>query len=247
MNALCVLLLAVVWFLTPSGITVGFSPFLSDYRILLAVGAVSTSGLVASFMGQYAYLNERIGVIAPFGEMGRVLTIVAGFFIFSGKSATTFVFALAAGLAILATSVDFKNFSVNRYCGALAASGVLRAFAAVCSVWILSKIASVTFASSDVLFATAVTAVFAFREGFPKYDRDSYVRMGKGFFASDVLWLVSYLISLFLVQNLGIVTASLLGMSAMVATVVYGRFFLKERIGGKTWALAAFVASCVLA
>jgi drug/metabolite transporter (DMT)-like permease len=224
-----------------------FSPLVRDPLLLAAVLSVSVAGIVSGGVSQYAYANEKIGVLAPFGEMGRILTVIAGFALFSNTSLIAFGAALLAGIAVMGASVDFKNFSVNRYCGAMAASGLLRAYVAVCSGWVLARLEAVPFTLADVAFASAVTFFFARREGIPKIPRSGYLQMGKVFLLNDALWLIAYLISLFLLKELGVVVASLLGMIAMVATVAYGRFVLGERPDGKTWALASFVAACVVA
>lgn len=53
-----------------------FSPYVREPLLFaLAVGA-SLAGIGASLAGQYAYSNERAGVLAPYSETGRLLTIV---------------------------------------------------------------------------------------------------------------------------------------------------------------------------
>ncbi len=239
--ALLVLVLAFV-----PGESANFSP-LSDPFLLAVVFSVSASGMASAVIGQYAYANERIGTLAPYGETGRILTILGGFALFSGTSFLSFACALLAGLAIMAASVDFRNFSVNRYCAALAASGILRAYSALCAGWIVLRLDAVPFVAADLAAATVVTFGLVWREGFPKgLPGAAFAHMGKWFLANDAIWFVSYLISLFLLKDLGVVVTSLLGMVAMVATVAYGRFVLGERPESKTWALAAFVATCVV-
>ncbi len=53
-----------------------FSPYVSEPLLLLLAAGASLAGIGSSLAGQYAYSNERAGVLAPYSETGRLFTIV---------------------------------------------------------------------------------------------------------------------------------------------------------------------------
>lgn len=124
-NSFASILLLGLWAVAfPFGgfVSLDLSPYFSDPILLLLGVTASLAGIGSSLAGQYAYSNERAGVLAAYSETGRLLTIVAGFFIFTNSSIVSFVSALIAVFAIVGLSVDFRSFSVNRYCAVLAAA-----------------------------------------------------------------------------------------------------------------------------
>ena len=54
----------------------------------------SLLGMLANVPAQIAYKHEKISVLTPFAEAGRIITLILGFFLFSDTSLTTFSFAL---------------------------------------------------------------------------------------------------------------------------------------------------------
>lgn len=248
-NAVVIAIVAALFLVTkPFGdfVAVDFSPYFANpVYLFLALGA-SAAGIGASLAGQYAYSNERAGVLAPFSETGRLLTVVAGFFLFAGSSIVAFASALVAVFSILAFSVDFRSFSVNRYCAVLAASGALRAFASLAIGYVVFAVSPFTITLFDASFATlACFGVLFFSKGFPIFDRPKFGKLVVWTAANDGTWMVTFVISLFLLKSLGIVTTSLLGMLTLVLTVVFDSVRTGRFPPGKISALVTVVALCV--
>ncbi len=137
---------------------IDFSPYFSDWTILLLSIFASLAGIGGTFGAQYAYANERAGTLAPYSETGRLFTVLFGFFLFSNSSWITFWSAMVAILAIVGFSIDFRSFSINRYCAILAASGLARAFSSIAIGYVVLKATPFSITLFDVLFAS--TACF---------------------------------------------------------------------------------------
>ncbi|MDQ1343707.1 MAG: hypothetical protein QG650_427 [Patescibacteria group bacterium] len=227
---------------------VDFGPYLSAPLIpFLAVGA-SFAGIVCSLVGQYVYANEKAGVLAPYNETGRLFTIVAGFFLFADSSAASFASALAAIFAIIVFSIDFRSFSFNKYCAILAVSGVFRAFSSLAIGYVALKATPFTITLFDVTLATFVAlGVLLWKKDFPVFVREKFVALTGWTAVNDGIWLVTFVISLFLLKDIGIVATSLLGMLSLVLTIVFDSVRIRKFPSPKISALAAIVTVSVLA
>lgn len=248
-NAVVVMIVAAALLITKpfgSPLAIDFGPYLAEWKVMALAAAASFAGIVSSAMGQYAYANEKAGILAPYAETGRLLTVVAGFFVLGNSSVPALFSALVAVGAILACSVDFRSFSVNRYCGILAASGVLRAFSALAIGYLAARATPFTITLFDVsLAAAACLPALAYLRGFPKFDRPKFRRLFGWTFVNDAIWLATFVISLFLLKDLGIVKASLLGMLALVLTVAADAGISRRLPDRRTASLVTVVAACV--
>lgn len=248
-NVIVILLVVAAWAgSAPFSWTVSadLSPYFSRLDLLFFGVLASVSGILSSSAGQYAYANEKAGTLAPYSETGRLLTVVLGFFLFSNSPLVTLVSALVAIFAILVFSVDFRSLSVNRYCAVLAASGLLRAVAALATGYVVLSVAPFAITLFDVSFAAVVCAAVLFRtNGFPKFDRPKFAELAKWTAVNDAIWIATFVISLFLLKNLGIVAASLLGMLTLVLTVVFDSMGSRRLPEWKTALLATVVAASV--
>ncbi len=163
--AVLVVLIFAVSFPFSDFASIDFSPYFSDWTVLLLAVSASLAGIGATLAGQYAYANERAGVLAPYSEAGRLFTILFGFFIFSNSSWITFLSAMVAVLAIVGFSIDFRSFSINRYSAILAASGLLRAFSAIAIGYVVLKAAPFAITLFDVSFAALACLAVLVRRG----------------------------------------------------------------------------------
>lgn len=245
-NAVVLAILGAAVFF-PKTFGIDFSPYVSEPSVFLLAVTASVAGIGSSLAGQYAYANERAGTLAPFSETGRLLTVVAGFFLFAGSSVGSFVSALVAIFALVAFSVDFRSFSMNRYCVVLAASGILRAVSALATGYVVTRVTPITLTLFDVAFAAAACLpVLVAKKGFPVFERSTFVPLVKWTAANDAIWIVTFVISLFLLKNLGIVVASLLGMISLVLTIALDAAFSKRLPDFRTSAVALVVSAAVV-
>lgn len=248
-NLLVIAIVVAVWAVSAPfswAVSADMSPYFENLALLFFGVLASVSGILSSLAGQYAYANEKAGVLAPYSETGRLLTVVLGFFLFSNSPLVTLVSALVAIFAILVFSVDFRSLSVNRYCAVLAASGLLRAVAALATGYLVLSVVPFAITLFDVSFASlACLAVLFWTKGFPKFDRPKFAELAKWTAVNDAIWIATFVISLFLLKNLGIVAASLLGMLTLVLTVVFDSVGSRRLPEWKTALLAIIVAASV--
>lgn len=70
-NAVAAVLVALIFaasFPFSNFASVDLSPYFSDWTVLLLAVSASLAGIGATLAGQYAYANERAGVLAPYSE-----------------------------------------------------------------------------------------------------------------------------------------------------------------------------------
>lgn len=136
---------------------------------------------------------------------------------------------------------------MNRYCAILAASGLLRAFSSLVIGYIVLKVLPFTIALFDVSFATiACLAVLAWKGGFPKFDIPKFSNFTSWVALNDALWIITFIISLLLLKNIGIVATSLLGMLTLVLTIAFDSVRTKTLPDRKIGVLAFIIVVCVV-
>ncbi len=99
----------------------------------------------------------------------------------------------------------------------------------------------------DVVFAALVTlAAVAWKRALPDFrNRRKFFALAKWTAANDAIWIVTFVISLLLLKDIGIVAVSLLGMLTLVLTIAYDSYRAKKLPETKIILLALTVASCV--
>lgn len=168
---------------------------------------ISILGIVSGLLSQYAYSNEKISVLAPFGEAKQLITIVLGFCLFQGKTSVfTFAMALLAGTIIVLSGLDTKTMSANRYCSALALSGLLRATASIGIAYVLAVLSPATYLITDLAITTSILGMaFVYRKMTAPNQSiapSKPVPIFREMSINNGLWLISYVIGLTLVKNL---------------------------------------------
>jgi len=194
---------------------------------------------------QFAYRNEKISTLSPFGEFRSIVTILLWFLIFQDTSFISFVFALMATIVLFAWNVNPKTFTFNRFCLAMSISGFLLALKMILYWFILAEISSYNVFFYNILFASIILFIFVVLKKQLSEVKKFTPRGIKYFSLENIGRLFYTIIVLFLIQNLWVVQAVLLGMLFLYSTTFFAYFFLKEKISHKQKMVLFFVSICI--
>lgn len=138
---------------------------------------------------------------------------------------------------------------MNRYCAVLAASGALRAYSSIAVAFIVAKVTPFALTLFDVAFAALLClAVLVRKKQLPEFDdRAKLFDLTKWTAANDATWMVTFVISLLLLKDIGLVAVSLLGMLTLVLTIAFDSYRARKLPETKLLLLATTVAVCVTA
>jgi uncharacterized membrane protein len=194
---------------------------------------------------QYAYKKEKLSTLLPYWESETVFTVVFGFLLFTDSSLNAFLFTLAAWAILIIWSIDFKKISFNKYCGALIFSALLSSIKILIYWYILLELT----AYNAFLYNTFMVFIILLIVNILTKDISSIKKMSpkmwKYIAIENILRFVYWVVSLFLIQELGIVQAVLIGMLYMVFSMITAFLFLKEIPSRKELVIVILVWACI--
>jgi len=128
-------------------------------------------------------------------------------------------------------------------------SGFMRALATIVVGYVLLQITPLTLISIDVTIVSILLLFFLLLS--PKFslfipNRKSFLPIIKLITINNILWLITYTITLFLIKNLGIVTTALLSMITMILTIFSSYFFFRDIPTRKNIIIAIIVMMCIV-
>lgn len=238
-----------LYFVFPKYITIDVSILRDNLLIPLLIGVNSILGIGTGLVSQYAYKNEKVSVLTPFGEVGRIFTIVLGFLFFSGTSVSSFIFALLAASVLILSSVDLRTFHINKYCFALLGVGLVRATNTMLIGYVISRVTAFTLISVDLLIVSIILFLFLLlspRFSILTTEKNTFAPIFGLISINNAFWLVSYAITLFLMKDLGIVITSLLGMITMAMTILSSYVFFRDIPARKDIAVTIIILCCIV-
>ena len=147
------------------------------------------------------------------------------------------------------SSIDFRSFSVNKYCLLILLTGGIQSVSTLLVGYLILQISAFSFILSTNVFATLLSILYMFlfaRSELWKMPQKTTNKMLTVLSLNNFLWLISYVITLHLIKELGIVTTSLLGMFTMVLTIVSGYIFFRDVPSRKGVAVATIIVVCIM-
>ncbi|MCP4523896.1 MAG: hypothetical protein GY828_06805 [Candidatus Gracilibacteria bacterium] len=178
-------------------------------------------------LNQYVFKNEKISVLVPYENLGKILTVLMGVFILKDDISTiSLIFFLFTVLLIGAFGLNGKNLQFSKTVGIFCIAQVLSACANFLTGYILIHNSSLDYYTVYILFS--VTFVFIatlFFKQWPelqKLDKTYYVNR----IISSFTW-IGWLIGILLIKEIGLSTTTLLsflgvGISLLSSYYVFG-------------------------
>ena len=220
---------------------------LSHVGILWLMFWRSVLWVITTLIWLQVYKTTKLSALLPYDNIDKLFIIVIGFFLYqwSGDQQTsllTFFIAIMNLCVITYFSVDLKNISLPRWVQLHVFNKLLYAFSWLTVAYILLSYNFIAYGTINIIFETIIYVTFAIYLG------DSFKSMFtqskifyKNRFACNILWYSGFIISLFLVQNLGIVIASLLGFLSIVFNIIAMKVVLNDTPSRKQILLAVIV------
>lgn len=239
----------LIWAIITLWLWVFWYFFLNFERIGFLIGwlliLTAIFGILSEWFEQYAYKNEKLSTLLPYWESETVFTVVFGFLLFTDSSLNSFLFTLLAWWVLIIWSLDFKKFSFNKYCGALIFAAFLASVKILFYWYILLEISAYNaFLYKNIIIFALLLFLNILTKDIWNIKKIS-PKMTKFILAENLLRFIYWVISLFLIQELWIVQAVLIGMLYMVFSMITAFLFLKEIPTKKEISIVILVCACI--
>lgn len=242
-HLIIMLLLFLVWIFEFNYVESGFT--LYDFWLLF----IATIWLYITYpLRRTAYANEKISVLQPYAMLFQIFPIIIWFiFIVTERvNLITFLSAIAASLVVILTSINYKNFKINKYSLMVLLSSIIKSFQLFAMIYFLTKVNPITF----YIMETILVLSFSFLLMFIKKEFNQVKLLTKKYtqlllFTNSVV-VVSILISLTLFSTLWIILTSLLSLTYLVFVYMLSYLILKEIPSKKDVLVTLFVVLCVI-
>ena len=225
-----------------SGYTLG-SP------LLWCLVVVSVLGYSGAIVDQYAYTHERISVLLPFGSLQTVLSVVFGFLLFRGDtSMLSLGLAIGAACVLFVANFDFRTYTMNRYTLMVCFTRVCYTAEELLIVYLLfsTNPLSIILVKSCILTLFGVIILTVRRE-WGVFARRDVMALYPYLLANTIIWMGGYMISLYIITEIGIVNKTLLGMLGITTTLALAYVCFRDRPSAKSLYLAIFTSAVICA
>ncbi len=242
-HLIIMLLLFLIWIFEFNYVESGFT--LYDFWLLF----IATIWLYITYpLRRTAYANEKISVLQPYAMLFQIFPIIIWFIFIVTERANliTFLSAIAASLVVILTSINYKNFKINKYSLMVLLSSIIKSFQLFAMIYFLTKVNPITF----YIMETILVLSFSFLLMFIKKEFNQVKLLTKKYtqlllFTNSVV-VVSILISLTLFSTLWIILTSLLSLTYLVFVYMLSYLILKEIPSKKDVLVTLFVVLCVI-
>lgn len=135
-------------------VSMGFSLVWSDitWGLVVAFIVLAVAQTFSNLASQYACSHEKVSVLAPYGELSSVFTVIMAALLPFSRGHTSWyliVIALITGLVVALSSIDPKNLTFNKYCAVTMLESFTGAVENIASVYLLTKVTSLTVISAQ--------------------------------------------------------------------------------------------------
>jgi len=195
-----------------------------------------------------AYANEKISVLQPFSMLFQVFPIIIGFIFIATErlNIITFLAAIAAAMVVIWANMDFKNIKINKYSLMILTSSIIK------SIQIFAILYFLTFLSPGSIYFTESILIifFAIALLLIKWEFGEFKLITKKYLAlllsSNIIVIVSILLSLTLYSTLWVVATSLISLLYLVFVYILWYLFLKDIPSKKDILVTIFVVFSVI-
>lgn len=176
----------------------------------------------------YVLRKERMSRILPYGNFIPVIIIIASFFIFKDISNISFAIAVLASIIIIFSSFDLKNMKISK---TILIYIICRLFPAIWQIilWIiiLEKSALsffIVYVVLSVILSWVLYHLWADKQEDPKMTTKEKLK----YHFWLMLWWISWLISLIVVEDLWLSIATLISFLWLVLAFIMSYIFFKD-------------------
>jgi len=190
---------------------------------------------------QYCLTREKVSVLQPYSNLDKIFTIILGYILFSDSSMITFGVSLFAFMVLIFSSVDIKSFKLSKTLFYFLICNIFGALRMIIIGYLLLSMSSFNLVSLYALIFIGWLFIFLWFTGslknFAVNSKQFYLyRIGATFTFG-----IYYFISIFLIQELGIVLTNLVSLVSLWATLIIGYFMLHDTPSKKDITLSIIV------
>ncbi len=200
------------------------------------------------FLRKVSYSNEKVTVLQPFAMLAQVFPIIFWFiFIMAEReNLITFLSALLASLIVIWTSIDYKNFKINKYSLLILFSSILKAIQVFAIIYLLDFVSPVTYyiLESIIMFVISIFIIIWKKQTHQiKFFTKSYTKL---FILANFITLWAILLNLMMYKSLWIILTSLISLLYLIFVFIFSKLILKEKIWKKNIIISVVVAICIV-
>jgi uncharacterized membrane protein len=214
--------------------------------VAMTLGLVLFSFYITTIY-QKLYAEEKISALVPYQNLGSVISIVLGFFLFRDTSLASLGIAIIATAVIVLFSLDFRTFEFPRNFKLIVWVGILSVVRSLVTVYVLKEISANsyyainTFLAAGLLLIPMFATGKAFKSPWKLGNRQFYYnRMMASFIGG-----VGGLVTIFLLQDLGLALATLLSFITVAVDLALSYLMMGDVPSKKDLALSVTITALV--
>lgn len=216
-------------------------------KVLLIFVLIWSISVNWGILSSYAYKNEKISVLTPYQQFETIFTVIFWFIFFSWVSFVSFIFVLIAWAALIMWSIDFKNFTFNRYAFAVMLSSLIYSVKSNLLAYLLISITPLEsiFYSNIFTFICALALIYFKKELTQSIwwtDKKMIIFMHTESITRILVWFVYA----YLVAEIWIIQTALLWLLNIFTNMAFWYFIFKEVPTKKDYIVALVVVCCVI-
>lgn len=212
--------------------------------IFVLIWSISVNWWILS---SYAYKNEKISVLTPYQQFETIFTVIFWFIFFSWVSFVSFIFVLIAWAALIMGSIDFKNFTFNRYAFAVMLSSLIYSVKSNLLAYLLISITPLEsiFYSNIFTFICALALIY-FKKELTKSIGWTDKKMVIFMHTESITRILVWFVYAYLVAEIWIIQTALLWLLNIFTNMAFWYFIFKEVPTKKDYIVALVVVCCVV-
>lgn len=227
----------------------GFFILLSDYRLMLMLIGMVIADITQVTLWSHAYANEKISVLAPYEQTSAILGIVLGFFLFPWTTDwRTLVAALVATFVLWLSNLENWKFQFNKNCLILITSQVFLTINILLGAGLVQKFSPLSMTVGSVVVAFVLLGIYFIPRRklltFPKTRHDIktyWINDG----TSNISWIITILISLFMYSEVGVTLTILLSMGVMIISFIASYIIYRDIPSRKNVIVSFLILICI--
>lgn len=244
---------SLLWWIIILGIFLYFGmdfSIFNDSLYLLIIFVIVLVWFLNQYLLQHVYKNEKLSILLPFDSLDKIFIVVFWFIIFywtdQWTSITTLLITLLTICIIIFSSIDIKNISLPKTVIIFIVHKIIRAAKILWAWFFLLKYSSIDYVILDWVFYIifAFIAVIALKRPFKNMLNQSR-KFYNNRIISIILWRSGYILGIYIIQDSGVIIATLLWFFYIAFSVFSMKFIAKDTPSKKQIILAFVVIALV--
>jgi len=217
-----------------------------DIKTIIIVSIISLVQVITNFMYINVYKKVKISELLPYENVGSLITIILGFFIFywteNETSLTTFFIILLTIFTIIAFNFNSKKVKFSKDIWLYILALTLDAFVILTLWYLLLSYSSLSYMTLTIFidFLLYLFLIIMTKESLKLIFKQNNI-FYKTRFLSIIFWRISFFIWLYIIESSWVLIAILIGFLWLVFSILSMKFILWDTPNRKQVILAFIV------